>query len=52
MDRATILHVSSQINVRVSDKTIMKENQTGQKTVQLKRNSLSFIPSVSMQKKN
>lgn len=37
MDRATILHVSSQINVRVSDKTTMKENQTGQKTVQLKR---------------
>lgn len=38
MDRETILLVSSQINVEESDKTTMKGNQTGQKTVQLKIN--------------
>lgn len=36
-ERETILLVSAQINVRESDKTKMKENQKGQKTVQLKR---------------
>lgn len=37
MDRETVLLVSSQINVKESDKTTTKETQTGQKTVQLKR---------------
>lgn len=47
MDRVTILHVSSQINVRVSDKTTMKENQTGQKTVQLK-SKFPFIQTICL----
>lgn len=47
MDRMTILHVSSQINVRISDKTTMKENQTGQKTVQLKR-KFPFIHTICL----
>lgn len=51
MDRATILHVSSQINVRLSDKTTMKENQTGQKTVQLKR-KLPFIHTICLSETN
>lgn len=51
MDRATILHVSSQINVRISDKTTMKENQTGQKTVQLKR-KFPFIHTICLNETN
>lgn len=51
MDRATILRVSSQINVRLSDKTTMKENQTGQKTVQLKR-KLPFIHTICLSETN
>lgn len=51
MDRATILHVSSQVNVRLSDKTTMKENQTGQKTVQLKR-KLPFIHTICLSETN
>lgn len=51
MDRATILHVSSQIHVRVSDKTTVKENQTGQKTVQLKR-KFPFIHTICLNETN
>lgn len=47
MDRETILLASSQINIGESDKATMKGNQTGQKTVQLKRN-VPFVFSICL----